>query len=274
MSQDYNQFVKFKNTKAIVCDLDGTLYLDGKPLPGAHDFLNKIISTNRKLYYFTNNTSQSRQTYLDKLDRLNFPVSDDMLITSADCADNYLKKNRLFPDIYLVGNKDLKTEFVNRGYSCLSEEQVVNVKPLAVVLGFDTELTYQKIHTCYDLILKDIPFIATHADLLCPVSKNVFKPDVGSFISMFETATNGIRPKVVGKPNKEAVDAISDKAQLPPNEIAFIGDRLYTDIRMAQSYNMIGVLVFSGETTREMLATSGDKPLVAVDGVVDLIQYL
>ncbi len=268
------KFDQFSACEAIVCDLDGTLYLDGIPFPESVEFLEKIQKSGRQLFYFTNNTSKSRQTYLKKIAEIGFPIADENFITSADCADSYLKRNNLFPRIYLVGNEDLKVEFEYRGYECLSSEEARRNLPSAVVLGFDTELTYKKIHTCYDLILEKVPYIATHADLLCPVTKTTFKPDVGSFISMFETATGGATPKVVGKPHKDAVLAISERANLPAEKIAFIGDRLYTDIRMASSTGMKGILVLSGETNRDMLQQSSDRPDIIIDSVADLTSHL
>jgi len=266
---------RFAECQAIVCDLDGTLYLDDIPIPGSHEFLQKVLASDKKLFYFTNNTSKSRATYLKKLETLGFPADDSYLITSADCAEIYLKRNNLFPRIYLVGNRDLKEDFRARGFVCVDEEEALREPlPEAILLGFDTELTYRKIHTCYDLILKELPYIATHADILCPVTKDRFKPDVGSFISLFETATGGVRPRVVGKPYKEAVEAISERAGVPPEKIAFIGDRLYTDMRMAERFDMVGVLVLSGETTREMLARSQDRPAMVVNSIVDLFDLL
>ena len=265
----------FSACEGIVCDLDGTLYLDSIPLAGAHDFLKRILQSGRKLFYFTNNSSKSRKTYIQKLTRLGFPIEDHLLITSADCAETYLRNHGLFPEIYLVGNSDLRADFVQRQFVCIDDDKALEFPlPKAVVLGFDTELTYHKIRTCYELILKDIPYIATHADILCPVSAGHFMPDVGSFISLFETATDGKRPLVVGKPNKEAVEAICEKAKLPPEKIAFVGDRLYTDMRMAERFNMFGVLVLSGETKEEMLQKSIDRPKLVVSGVADLIDLL
>jgi 4-nitrophenyl phosphatase len=266
---------RFSQCRAIVCDLDGTLYLHQTPVDGASLFLSRILQSGRKLFYFSNNTSKSRQTYLTKLGKMGFPVEDDYLITSADCAENYLKSRSLFPRIYLVGNNDLVADFAKRGFVCLSDEEALKIPlPSAVVLGFDTELTYRKIEACYNLILADVPYIATHGDILCPVKKHQFKPDVGSFISLFETATGGRRPKIVGKPYKEAVEAICSRANLPPDKIAFVGDRLYTDMRMAKKNNMTGVLVLSGETTLEMARESADAPSIIVNSVADLIEHL
>jgi HAD superfamily hydrolase (TIGR01450 family) len=264
----------FANCQAMVCDFDGTLYLEDTPFPEAKPFLEKIVLSGRRLFYFTNNTSKSRKSYLDKLARLQFPVSEEMLITAADCTFHYLRHNNLFPEIYLIGNEDLHRDFQRNDFVCLTDRQIARGGiPKAVVLGFDTELTYAKIRTGYQLILQNIPYIATHADILCPMAHGAFIPDVGSFIEMFAMAT-AKRPMVMGKPTQHAVQTISDRAQLAPHQIAFVGDRLYTDIRMAMNFDMIGVLVLSGETSEEMLAKSPDQPRILVDGVGDLIKIL
>ena len=260
--------------EAIVCDLDGTLYLDGIPLPGAHDFLRTILESGRQLFYFTNNTSRSRQSYLDKLQHLQFPVSERQMITAADCTITYLRHHALSPDLFLIGNKDLQHEFEREGFQCWDEARCAHELPQAVVLGFDTELTYAKIRTGYDLIMAGVPYIATHADLLCPMAGGRFIPDVGSFIALFATATGGKEPVVMGKPNKPAVDAICDRTGLPPEKVAFIGDRLYTDIRMAMNFGMVGVLVLSGETSPEMAAASQDRPVMTIDSIECLIPLL
>jgi len=260
--------------KAVVCDLDGTLYLENTPLPGARAFLHKVLSSGRKLFYFTNNTSRSRDTYLRKLEALQFPHDPEMLITATDCTIHYLVQHQLHPDIYLIGNRDLQADFTSAGFHCLSSQQCKEHIPKAVVLGFDTELDYGKIRTGYELIEQNIPYIATHGDILCPVSSKKFIPDVGSFIALFARATNGKEPLVMGKPSQFAVAAICARADVPPQQISFIGDRLYTDIRMAAQHGLYGILVLSGETTRDMLAGSPDQPRLVVPSVADLVPAL
>ena len=114
----------FSACQAVVCDLDGTLYLDDTPFPESAVFLKKIIHSGRQLFYFTNNTSKSKQSYLSKLHRLGFPVNEKMLITAADCTFQYLHQSKLGPEIYLIGNRDLRQEFESRQFICLSEEQI------------------------------------------------------------------------------------------------------------------------------------------------------
>ncbi len=261
--------------EAIVCDLDGTLYLDSVPFAASRPFLEKTVASGRKLFYFTNNTSKSRSTYLEKLARLQFPINDAMMITAADCTFDYLRTMNLGPDIYLLGNRDLEDDFRRNGFRCLSPQELRDGGcPAVVVLGFDTELTYEKIRTGYEWLVRGVPYIATHADLLCPMSRSAFIPDVGSFIELFAAATKGRRPLVMGKPSAQAVQAITARAGCAVERIAFIGDRLYTDIRMAMNFNMVGVLVLSGETDVQMLSQSPDKPRLVVSGIEELIAVL
>ncbi len=264
----------FSQCAAVVCDLDGTLYLGGRPVPGAREFLEAVIESGRRLFYFTNNSSKSRRTYLERFRQLGFPAADNHLITSTDCAVSYLEHEGLGPDIYAVANSDLRSELTSRGFRCLTAEAVAQGRrPAALLLTFDTELDYRKIRTAYDLILAGVPYLATHADTLCPLGPGRFTPDVGSFIALFETAA-GRRPKVLGKPEPEAVAAISRRAGVPPERIAFVGDRLYTDMRMAAVSGMVGVLVLSGETRLEDLDTSPDKPTYTVESVRTLLPAL
>ncbi len=264
----------FSQCSAVVCDLDGTLYLDGVPFPDSAPFLNAVLASGRRLFYFTNNTSRSRGSYLDKLTQFGFPAEEEMLITAADCTFHYLRQQRLGPEIYLIGNRDLRKDFHDHGFRCLVRpEWDQSIPPRALVLGFDTELDYEKIKTGYQLMMQDIPYIATHADLLCPMNHGAFIPDAGCFIELF-AAASGRRPLVMGKPSRFAAQTISDRAQSAYEQIAFIGDRLYTDIRMAEQFNMVGVLVLSGETNEKMAAASPDQPKIMVNRIGDLMEAL
>ncbi|HNR68493.1 MAG TPA: HAD-IIA family hydrolase [bacterium] len=270
-----SQIKRLGHCRAIVCDLDGTLYLDGVPFPQAAAFLQSVLDSGRNLFYFTNNSSRSHQSYIERLQNLGFPAQDDMLISSTDCAIHYLCRHGLYPEIFLLGTPDLQRDFAQAGFELLSPEQIKQNKvPRAVVLGFDTTLTYEKIHASYELLNSGLPFIATHGDILCPVSRDRFKPDVGAFLAMFKTAIPTIQPVIVGKPSLEAVAAIVERTHVNSDQTAFIGDRLYTDIRMANHSAMMAILVLSGETSAEMAKASPDQPDLIVPGVESLIPFL
>ena len=140
------------------------------------------------------------------------------------------------------------------------------------MLGFDTTLTYQKIRNAAKYIANGAEYIATHPDLNCPTADG-FMPDTGSMIELFAAST-GKRPLVMGKPMTATVDYITNMLSCSRDEIAFIGDRLATDIAIGASHGIPSALVFSGVTTREEYENSDIKASVAVNSMKDLAEYL
>ena len=126
-------------------------------------------------------------------------------------------------------------------------------------MGFDTDLTYEKLRKLCDFVRYGTPFIATHPDFNCPTDGG-FIPDVGSMLALVEAST-GRRPDyIVGKPNRGIIDALCEKYGLRHEDIAMVGDRLYTDIAVGVNAGITSILVLSGESTTEDLAKSAVKP--------------
>ena len=134
-----------------------------------------------------------------------------------------------------------------------------NDTPDFVVLGFDTTITYDKIWSACDYIRDGIPYIATHPDINCPLANNKVMPDTGAMIEMIRVST-GKRLLIVGKPNSHIIDSISEKFSVEHNDMAMVGDRLYTDIQLAINANITSVLVLSGETRRQDIENSPYTP--------------
>ena len=117
------------------------------------------------------------------------------------------------------------------------------------LLGFDTSLTYAKLWLLCDLVRQGLPYYATHPDINCPTMAG-YMPDIGAMIE-FIAGSTGKRPYVVGKPNKDIVDAICNKYNYEKNQLAMVGDRLYTDIKTGTNSGIVSILVLSGETSIE-----------------------
>jgi len=243
--------------------MDGTFYLSDHLLPGALDFMNYLANERLDYLFLTNNSSKSKEMYTGKIRKLGFFVDEDKIFTSGEATSIYLKKHTNYKKIYLVGTAALEKEFTDAGFELTEKD------PQAVVLGFDTTLTYEKIWKMCDLIRNGLPYIATHPDFNCP-TENGFMPDIGSFMAMIEVSTGRKADVIIGKPFRHIVDAVVEKTAYALNEIAMIGDRLYTDIALGKA-GIKTVLVLSGETKAEDLAASEFKADIVVEDLGDLL---
>lgn len=241
-----------KKKKLFVLDMDGTFYLGDKLIKGSLEFLKKLDETGRDFLFFTNNSSRNSAFYKEKLAGMGCYVEEDRIVTSGDVTIKYLIENYPRAGVYLVGTELLRDSFLKGGI------RLVDDKPDIVVMSFDTTLTYEKItHTC-TCIRNGARFLATHMDLNCPTEEG-FIPDCGSMCAMVEAST-GVQPKYLGKPFIETVDMIKLITGCNNDELAFVGDRLYTDIATAVNNGITGVLVLSGETSPEDVERSTVKP--------------
>ncbi len=246
--------------------MDGTFYLGNQLLPGAIEFIEYLKQKEVQFLFLTNNSSNNRIRYAEKLRKLGAKVSDSDILTSGEATAIYLLSQKPNPKIYLVGTPALEEEFQSRGF-LLDKEN-----PDYAVLGFDTTLTYQKIWHFCDLVRQGVPYIATHPDINCP-TKNGFMPDTGSMIEMIASST-GKRPDIIiGKPNHYIVDAVATRTHLSISSIAMVGDRLYTDIALGQS-GVTTILVLSGETRLEDLKDSPFQPDFVMRDLADLLSVL
>ena len=179
------------------------------------------------------------------------------------------KISELYPGrrAFVLGNEFLREEFREAGIP-LDDEH-----PDIVVIGFDTTLTYQKMWDVCKFVRAGLPYIATHPDFNCPTETG-FMPDIGAIMSFIEAST-GRRPDlIVGKPNTGIVEAVLRRTGLKVEELAMVGDRLYTDIETGLRSGMLSILVMSGETTEEMLAASPSQPDLKFGRLSDMIDLL
>ena len=146
------------------------------------------------------------------------------------------------------------------------------MNPDIVLLSFDRELTYEKINKAYSFIKKGAEYIATHPDDLCPTEDD-YDVDIGAFIAMYRYLLNK-EPLVIGKPNRLLLEMAAAEMGIEPEEVAMVGDRLYTDIRMAYDNGLQSILVLTGETKSEDLEHSDVKPTYVLDSVADIIETI
>ena len=241
-----------ENVKLFLFDLDGTIYLGDNEIPGSYSAIAKLRKMGKKVCVFTNNSSRSHNDYIARLNDMGFAVEDEEVYTSGEVTADFIQENYKGKRIFLLGNERLVGEFLEKGI------KVVDNDPDLLVLAFDTSLTYDKLYKFCIYVAKGIPYVATHPDYFCPSSEGPM-PDAGALIDAVYDTT-GRRPDLVlGKPYKTAGEIIKKRFGLKGNEIAMVGDRLYTDIAFGNNSGFVSILVMSGETTEEDYKKSNIK---------------
>ena len=237
-------------------DLDGTFYLGDQLLPNSLRFIEKVRETGRKFVFFTNNSSKTPDLYIEKLRRMGMEITRSDILTSGDVCIDYLKKYHNGASVYLMGTEALCVEFAKAGVRLIDGNTTDT--PDVVVCAFDTELTYHKLERACTYIRNGAVFLATHEDVNCPTEAG-FIPDLGAMCAAISLST-GRSPKYLGKPHAETVDKVVTATGFTPEHIAFIGDRLYTDVAAGVNNGATGLLVLSGETKVEDVEESPVKP--------------
>ena len=257
-------------TRLFLFDQDGTLYLGSRLYDFTIPMLEKIKSTGRRYMFMTNNSSKSVADYIKKLEKMGISATREDFITSSQATAYYLKKHLPGKTLYVCGTHSLVEELESQGFVTTTDLD----KTECVVMGFDTELTFRKLEDVSKLLLtrKDIPYIATNPDLVCPTEYGSV-PDCGSVCEMIYNAT-GRRPIVIGKPSPLMPELAMEHADFSREETAVVGDRIYTDIKSGLNAGITGILVLSGETTREILDASEDKPHLVLQDCSEILNAL
>lgn len=255
----------FEKIKCFILDMDGTIYLGNELFPFTKDFLKKVEDTGREYYFFTNNSSKSQQAYIEKLARLGIQIKKEQMLISSHVIIKYLKEYYDKKSIYVVGTPSLIQEFESFDMNLTEED------PDIVVLGFDTTLTYEKLSKACHYIRNGCTYFGINPDWNCPMEGGTFIPDCGSMAKLIEAST-GKFPEFFGKPSKHTLDYIIKETGYQPEEIAIVGDRLYTDIAVADGSDVTSILVLSGESTREDVEKSDVKPDVVVENLVEICE--
>ena len=249
--------------KAIFLDLDGTIYLGGDLIDGAVDFLGRLEASGIRRFFLSNNSSKSVGQYLEKLQSLGIPSTEDDILLSTHDLLSWLDGEGV-TEAYLVGTEGMREMLEAVGVNTNSKS------PQYVVLGYDTEITYEKLSIASIHLHNGVPMVASHPDIVCPSPEGGL-PDTGAYMDLFE-ATTGVRPvHVCGKPNAGMILHKIEELGLRPEQCAMVGDRLYTDIEMAERAGAHGILVLSGEATMVDLAESPQSPSLVVDSVSSLL---
>lgn len=257
---------KLSKIKMFVLDMDGTIYLGDSLFPFTKNFLQKVQETGRDFCFFTNNSSKNREAYLKKLSSMGIDISAEKMLISNGVILEWIKENHPDESCYVVGTPLLEEDF--RAAGIVLDDK----NPDYVVLGFDITLTYEKLSKACTFIRNGKPVYGVNPDFNCPVEGG-FIPDCGSIAALVKAST-GVMCEFFGKPSRHTLEYMLKYTGCEPQELAVVGDRLYTDIAVADGSEVTSILVMSGETDEEMLKNSEIKPDLIFRDLGELAELL
>lgn len=257
---------RLRSIDGFLLDMDGTIYLGDKLFPFTVPFLECLRSQGKRRLWLTNNCSKSPQDYLAKLRRMGIDATLDDIFTSGHATIAFLDSQKPGARVFVLGTESFEGQLREAGFTLTAD------RPDYVLASFDLTLTYEKLRTACDLIQQGVPFISTHPDRVCP-TETLPIPDSGAICAAI-TAATGAQPRYFGKPYPEMVQGAMARLNVPPERTAMIGDRLYTDMKMAKNAGVTSILVLTGETQRGHLADSPVQPDYVFPSLAELTAIL
>ena len=260
---------KLAKIKHVALDMDGTIYMGNSLFPFTIPFLEKLKRMGISYSFLTNNPSKSIDDYLLKLRKMGIVATEEEIYNTTIATIDYIKAH--YPSakrLFLLGTPSMISQFEKAGFVSTADDPAD--VPDVIVAAFDMTLTYKRLCRAAWWISQNIPYIATNPDKVCPTNEETILVDCGSICKSLESAT-GRQPDItLGKPDPNMLVGIQQQKNLQPEQIAMVGDRIYTDIAMAHNANAFGCLVLSGETTIEVAKAAPKQPDLITENIEEL----
>ncbi len=252
--------------KGFICDMDGVIYHGNKILPGVAEFVNWMIENDKRFVFLTNSSERTPHELSMKLERMGLKVSADHFYTSAMATAEFLHTQAPGCTAYVIGEAALS--------KAMYDQQIYmnDINPEYVVVGETRTYNFEKIEKAIALVNKGAKLIGANPDTIGVVEGGII-PATGALVAPIEIAT-GKKAYFVGKPNPLMLRHGLRKINCHSEDIAFIGDRMDTDIIAGIESNVDTVLVLSGVTAREQIEDFPYRPKYVLDGVGDILSAL
>jgi HAD superfamily hydrolase (TIGR01450 family) len=249
----------------VICDLDGTVYLSGRPFPGVVDALARIRSAGTRVVFVSNNPLRTAASYAERLSGLGVPTDPGDVVTSGGVLAAWLREEMPGARVLLLGEESLRAELRSAGATLVESGEVADV----VVASFDRTFRYETWLEAFRAIRAGARFVATNADRTCPVDGGEV-PDAGGVIAALETSTGQRVEAVMGKPSSLMLTTALRRLDLPPEDVVVVGDRVETDLELGRQGGVATALVLTGVTDHATAAGLRPGPTHVLGSLADL----
>jgi 4-nitrophenyl phosphatase len=259
-----------------LCDLDGVIYRDREPVPGAAETIAALRAAGHRVLFATNNGTRSRAEFIQRLAEVGVPATEDELGTSGYATAQYLR-GRLEPraQVLVIGAEALRAELETAGLRAamapLGDAAWAARRPECVVVSLDRQFTYQKLAQAQRAVLQGALLVATNRDPQFPGADGLY-PGAGSIVAAVETACQQ-RAVAIGKPEPLLYQMLLEAAGADPARTIVVGDNLLTDITAAAAMSLPSVLVLTGISRREDVAQAPARPTLIVERLPELLDH-
>jgi 5'-nucleotidase len=247
-------------------DMDGVLVREEHALPGAADFLQRLVDRDRRFLVLTNNSIFTPRDLAARLARSGLKVPEDAIWTSALATSAFLADQLPHGSAYVIGEAGLTTALHEVGYTLTDRE------PDFVILGETRTYSFEAITKAIQLISQGARFIATNPDVTGPSAQGPL-PATGSVAALITTAT-GRRPYFVGKPNPMMFRSALNRIAAHSESTVMVGDRMDTDIVAGIEAGLDTILVLSGSTTSAEIEQYPYRPGRVLESIADAIELV
>ena len=240
---------ELKDIKLAIFDLDGVIYRGNFLIPNSDKVINDLKENSVKIVYNSNNSTATRQMYVDRLRDFNIKSEITDFYTSASITAGEISNLKKYAKIFVIGEIGLREELKMRGHTLVNRDTDCSGVDY-VIVGLDSDFNYEKLKFAQNCILQgNAQFFATNADSTLPVAGGLL-PGAGVMVNAVQTCTNQKPVKIFGKPNPFGIIAILKDTNTPPTKAVIFGDRLNTDILAGNRAKINTILVLSGVTKK------------------------
>ncbi len=253
--------------EGFIFDLDGTIYVSDQLIEGADEVIQCLKKKKKKILFLTNKTIESREKYVEKLNRLGINVTLEHILSPTLVTIRYLHEHYdRSIKLYVIGEPLIKNELKQAGFQFADVPEETDV----IVVSWDREFHYSHLNFAYQAIKRGAKVIATNPDRTCPVQGGDV-PDCGGMIGAIEGVTGRKIETIIGKPSIHIGEEALRRLDLPAERCLMVGDRLETDILLGKKVGMKAALVLTGISKKEQIPYAEYQPDYVLDSVYDLI---